>query len=155
MEKPKATRPNPNQAPAQAAQPKCSAAYCPYNYNKTPQETISSDRGCGCGCGGDCGCGWNCCCCRAPKVVFLAFSFSIVFFFLTPFRQRCWHVRSSVVVIAPFYPRSRRSHRVQGKLKIQKVKGASSEVDSARVKDTESGRARMREIECRVRERTL
>lgn len=153
MEKPKATRPNPNQAPAQAAQPKCSAAYCPYNYNKTPQETISSDRGCGCGCGGDCG--WNCCCCRAPKVVFLAFSFSIVFFFLTPFRQRCWHVRSSVVVIAPFYPRSRRSHRVQGKLKIQKVKGASSEVDSARVKDTESERAHMRESECRVRERTL
>lgn len=153
MEKPKATRPNPNQAPAQAAQPKCSAAYCPYNYNKTPQETISSDRGCG-----DCGCGWNCCCCRAPKVVFLAFSFSIVFFFLTPFRQRCWHVRSSVV--APFYPPSRRFHRVQGKLKIQKVKGASSEVDSARVKDTQqSARERAcereRESECRVRERTL
>lgn len=141
MEKPKATQPNPNQAPAQAAQPKCSAAYCPYNY-KTPQETISSGRGCGDGgCGGDCGCGWNCCCCRAPKVVFLAFSFSIVFFFLTPFRQRCWHVRSSIVVVAPFYPRSRRSHRVQGKLKIQKVKGASSESKRHRERERESGRA--------------
>lgn len=51
----------------------------------------------------------------------------------------------------PFYPPSRRFHRVQGKLKIQKVKGASSEVDSARVKDTQQS-ARERACE-RERER--
>lgn len=144
MEKPKATRPNPNQAPAQAAQPKCSAAYCPYNYNKTPQETISSDRGCG-----DCGCGWNCCCCRAPKVVFLAFSFSIVFFFLTPFRQRCWHVRSSVVAVrrppTPLAQVPSRAREIKNS-KSQRRKQRSRQRESKR-HTTERERARMRERE--------